>query len=105
MGKTATLNLRVNPDVKKDAEEVLTRLGISMSTAINMYLNQITLVQGIPFSIQLPEASESVNADLMTDEELIDTIKKRYKKSLKGNAKDADEVFAELEEKYHIGKV
>ena len=53
MGKTATLNLRVNPDVKKDAEEVLTRLGISMSTAINMYLNQITLVQGIPFSIQL----------------------------------------------------
>ena len=43
MEKTATLNLRVNPTVKGRAEEVLSRLGIPMSTAINMYLNQISL--------------------------------------------------------------
>ena len=41
MEKTATLNLRVNPAVKQRAEAVLTRLGIPMSTAIDMYLNQI----------------------------------------------------------------
>ena len=41
MEKTATLNLRVNPTVKKNAESVLNKLGIPMSTAIDMYLTQI----------------------------------------------------------------
>lgn len=70
MEKTATLNLRVNPTVKQRAEEVLTRLGIPMSTAIDMYLNQISLTGGIPFAVTLPKAPESVNADLMTTEEI-----------------------------------
>ena len=43
MEKTATLNLRVNPTTKKSAEDVLSRLGIPMSTAIDMYLRQIIL--------------------------------------------------------------
>ena len=38
MEKTATLNLRVNPEVKERAEKVLAQLGVPMSTAINMYL-------------------------------------------------------------------
>ena len=37
MEKTMTLNLRVNPEVKKNAEEVLSQLGMSMSTAIDIY--------------------------------------------------------------------
>ena len=41
MEKTATLNLRVNPTVKERAEKVLSQLGVPMSTAIDMYLNQI----------------------------------------------------------------
>ncbi len=49
MGKTATLNIRVNPDVKENAESVLAQLGIPMATAIDMYLKQISLVGGIPF--------------------------------------------------------
>ena len=32
-----------NPMVKARAEEVLSKLGVPMSTAINMYLNQISL--------------------------------------------------------------
>lgn len=49
MEKTATLNLRVNPTVKERAEKVLSQLGVPMSTAIDMYLNQISLTGGIPF--------------------------------------------------------
>ena len=40
MGKTATLNIRVNPDVKENAESVLAQLGIPMATAIDMYFNK-----------------------------------------------------------------
>ena len=63
MEKTATLNLRVNPEVKERAEKVLAQLGVPMSTAINMYLNQISLTGGIPFSISLPKAPASIHAD------------------------------------------
>ena len=37
MKKTMTLNLRVNPTVKQQAEDVLKQLGIPMATAIDMY--------------------------------------------------------------------
>lgn len=47
MEKSATLNLRVNPTVKQRAEDVLSRLGMQMSTAIDMYLDQIALTGGI----------------------------------------------------------
>ena len=70
MEKTATLNLRVNPTVKGRAEEVLSKLGTPMSTAIDMYLNQISLTGGIPFAVTLPKVPNSINVDLMTTEEL-----------------------------------
>ena len=44
-----TLNLRVNPTVKQQAEDVLKQLGLPMATAIDMYLR----TGGIPFSLSL----------------------------------------------------
>ena len=41
MEKTATLNLRINPDIKKSAEDVLSALGLTMTAAINIYLKQL----------------------------------------------------------------
>jgi len=66
MEKTATLNLRVNPEVKKSAENVLYQLGVPMATAIDMFLKQITLTGGIPFLVTLPKASDRVNSDIMS---------------------------------------
>lgn len=70
MEKTATLNLRVNPVVKQRAEEVPNVLGIPMSTAIDIYLNQISLTGGIPFAVTIPKVPASVNMDLMTVEQI-----------------------------------
>ena len=61
MEKTATLNLRVNPTLKQDAENILGRLGIPMSTAVDMFLNQIVLKGGIPFAVTLPKAPEAID--------------------------------------------
>jgi len=66
MEKTATLNLRINPDVKKSAEGVLQQLGVPMATAVDMFLKQITLTGGIPFAVTLPNAPDNVNADAMS---------------------------------------
>ena len=43
MAKTATIQTRVDPTVKHNAQIILKKLNISMSEAISMYLSQITL--------------------------------------------------------------
>ncbi|MBT4290708.1 type II toxin-antitoxin system RelB/DinJ family antitoxin [Candidatus Falkowbacteria bacterium] len=54
MEKSATIQARINLEVKREAQRILSQLHISMSEAIAMYLTQITLHQGIPFEIRIP---------------------------------------------------
>ena len=100
MGKTATLNIRVNPDVKENAENVLARLGIPMATAIDMYLKQISLVGGIPFSDVLPKAANAVNADMMSVEQIHRKLEKGYADIENGNVEDAASAFAAFRERH-----
>ena len=65
MEKTVTMNLRVNPSVKQQAEEVLKQLGIPMATAIDMYLRQISMKGGIPFAVTVTNAPAQIDADKM----------------------------------------
>ena len=53
-----TFSLCVDAQVKQDAEAVLDKLGIPLHTAIDMYLSQISLMGGIPFSVTLPKTRE-----------------------------------------------
>lgn len=54
MAKTATIQARIDPKVKSRAQKVLSTLNISMSEAIALYLTQVTLHNGIPFEIKIP---------------------------------------------------
>ena len=74
MEKSTTLNIRINPEVKKSAEMVLSQLGVPMATAIDMFLKQVTLTGSIPFAIALPKAPESLNADLMSLSQIRDKL-------------------------------
>jgi len=66
MNKTATIQTRVDPVVKKNAQEILKKLNITMSEAITMFLSQITLHQGIPFELKIPN---SLTAKTLQDSE------------------------------------
>ena len=99
MEKTATLNLRVNPTVKERAEAVLSKLGVPMSTAIDMYLNQISLTGGIPFPVTLPKVPDEINMDAMTEEQLQTKLKKGYDDVEAGRIQDAASAFAKFREK------
>lgn len=94
MEKTATLNLRVNPTTKKSAEDVLSRLGIPMSTAIDMYLRQIALTGGIPFRVALPQAPDAMNTDLMTTAEIHSELREGFEDIEAGRVHDAKAAFA-----------
>ncbi len=54
MAKSETIQARINPEVKREAQQILSQLHITMSEAIAMYLTQITLHKGIPFEIKIP---------------------------------------------------
>ena len=98
MEKSMTLNLRVNPTVKQQAEEVLKQLGIPMATAIDMYLHQITLTGGIPFPVSLPKVPASINADVMSVEQLRSAIQAGYDDMQAGNVQEASAAFAKFRE-------
>ena len=80
-------------------EAVLSKLGVPMSTAIDMYLNQISLTGGIPFAVTLPKAPDVINADLMTDEQIHEKLQKGYDDMQAGRIQDAASAFAKFREK------
>ncbi len=100
MEKTSTLNLRVNPTLKQNAESVLGRLGIPMSTAVDMFLNQIVLVGGIPFSVTLPKAPESIDAAAMSEEQIHAKIQKGYESYKAGRTQNAATAFERFRESH-----
>ena len=54
--KTSAINIQIDSDVKKEATMVLTELGLSMSSAINLFLKQVVKKNGIPFELtNVPE--------------------------------------------------
>lgn len=57
MAKTATVRARVEPQLKEQAEEVLSRLGLNPTAAITLYYQQIVKRHGIPFPVSLPNAA------------------------------------------------
>ena len=81
MQKSATLNLRIDPEVKQSAESVLSQLGLSMSAAVDLFLRQISLTGSIPFRVALPEAPRSVDSNAMSDEELRAAFMKGYQEA------------------------
>ena len=49
--KTSAINIQIDSNVKKDATMVLTDLGLSMSSAINLFLKQVIKKNGLPFEV------------------------------------------------------
>ena len=54
MGKTETVRARVEPELKRDAEAVLRKIGLTSSEAITLFLTQVKLTKGLPFPLSLP---------------------------------------------------
>lgn len=88
MAKTDTLHIRVEPLVKQKAEKTLNDLGLSITEAINVFLNQVILNDGIPFEIKKPRYNKE------TMQAIEDT---KNEKNLSKTFNDVDEMFEELD--------
>jgi DNA-damage-inducible protein J len=54
MSKTATVRARVEPELKRGAEAVLKKIGLTSSEAITLFLAQVKLTKGLPFPLRVP---------------------------------------------------
>lgn len=79
---TTTIQARIDAQSKKDAQKILTFLGLSMSEAITLYFRQIILRRGIPFDIEIPNeitAKVLANADKKKGLRKAATVNKLFK--------------------------
>ena len=53
--KEAVVRARVDPSLKRDAEEVFAALGLNTTEAIRIFLSQVRLRKGLPFPVEMPD--------------------------------------------------
>lgn len=54
MAKTAAISMRVEPELKSEAESVFGSLGLSLTEAINVFLHMSVIEGGLPFEVKQP---------------------------------------------------
>lgn len=84
MSKSAMVRARIEPELKKQTEEIFKQLGLSVTQAITLFYSQVNAHHGLPFNVVIP-SRETLNTFEATDvgEDLV-------------VCKDADEMFNKL---------
>lgn len=54
MPKTAVISARIDPKLKRSAEEVFKELGLTATQAITLFYKQVELEHGLPFAVRVP---------------------------------------------------
>lgn len=101
MAKSANLYVRIEPEVKEQAENILSALGIPASNAINMFYKQIIMRRGLPFDVKLP-ITKQVDVSTLTEEEFHAELEKGYADMKAGRVKDARQAFADIRKDYSL---
>ena len=90
MSMQTNLNIRTDTEVKQNAEKIFAQLGLTLSTAVNIFLRQAIRQGGLPFEVKLDIPNEITAAAIEEGRELL------HDKNAKGY-KSIDELRAALE--------
>jgi|TARA_B100000315_G_scaffold237327_1_gene254003 DNA-damage-inducible protein J len=82
--RTAHINVRTEPETKKNAESILKKLGMTTSEAINLFLRRVIMSKGIPFDVRIP------------NEKTIEAMEDIEKSRNLSTAHSVDEMFEDL---------
>lgn len=93
--KSANVTARVQPEIKRQAEAVLDRLGLPVSVLIDTLYRQIIMTGGVPYSLTVPKLS---TRDSLTDEQFHAMMETGYNQAKSGEGLPIDEAFAKIRE-------
>lgn len=101
MAKSANICVRIEPELKEQAEIILAKLGIPVSNAITMFYKQIILQRGMPFKVKLP-AVRSLAVSTLTDEQFDAELEKGFEGITAGRTRPAAQVFDDIRRDYGV---
>ncbi len=93
----ANVNVRIDDDIKKEAEEILKQIGITPSAAINMFYIQIIRTASIPFELKADIPNKETLEALKEVEEM-----EKHRESHKSYS-SAKEIIDEVKEEMKKG--
>ena len=67
-----SMNIRMDSEVKKQAEELFSEIGMNMTTAINIFLKQAIRENGIPFELKINVPNEMTKKAMIDAENDVD---------------------------------
>ena len=88
--KSANLTARVQPEIKKQAEVVLEKIGLPVS---DISYRQIIMTGGVPYSLTVPNLP---TRNSMTDAEFNAMMENGYHQAKTGEGLSVDEAFAKI---------
>ncbi len=78
MPKTATMSLRIDPNMKRDVEAIYSRYGLSITDAINIFLHQSRNIGGLPFDLRPPLPNAETLAAMKEADEMAEAGRARF---------------------------
>ena len=88
-GNTTNISIRMDADLKAQADALFTELGMNLTTAFNIFVRQSLREGGIPFEVRLEQPNKETVAAMLEAERIAkDPSVKGYN--------DLDELFADL---------
>lgn len=88
-GTTTNISIRMDADLKAQADALFSELGMNLSTAFNIFVRQSLREGGIPFAIKMEKPNQETIAAMLEAERIA------RDPSVKGYT-DLDELFADL---------
>ena len=101
MSKSSSVYTRVEPELKNQAEQVLSRLGMPMANAINLFLHQVVLHKGLPFDVKIPQRVP-LDYSVLSQEQFDAEIEKGISSLNAGKTVSAKQVREKMQGQYGV---
>jgi len=100
MANTATVYARIDPALKSEVESILSQLGITPSSLIQMLYSEIRMTKRVPLSLSIPTKQPVFEGDL-TKEQVAAEVLKGVEDAKNGRIHSLDEVDQYMREKFN----
>ncbi len=97
----SSLTIRVNSEVKREAQKIFSDLGLDTTTAFNIFLRQVIVCRGLPFEVRLP-AHKPVDVTTLSEEAFHEVLERGYADMEDGRVQNVKNAFADLKREFDL---
>lgn len=95
----ATIQVRIDDDLKRKADTLFKELGTDTTSAVRMFITQAIAYDGIPFEIKKYNKS---SLQPLTEDEILERLTLSRKDAANGKYREAESAISDIRKKYDI---